>query len=341
MNSAHGRIAMTSSRLQYIELRKNSALQVGIFFAIFACVSLVFFRSVGIPLAEKLFAESFHANLEMEGEGLNMYTNWRMTVAPPVGKHGEVIGDQSDAKIYYYNPLLAILPVVIAIGLFGAGLATSVMSPRLGYLRQKIEREIINTLHRYARIEHAEHSDSDLQELSETIKKADIHRLHDLEDHWHVSFQELEIMQSAIRWRERSMLMRLVRVDDALRHYLREHFTIRYENPVLGMIYIGAAILIIIIGLRGLQFIPKDRPSLVLFAISLEFILLIVYAISLIYTKESEPVETENASLDVQSIFGPGSSNASTQQAEKLLRMFVSTPVVSEARDKEKSSRNT
>ncbi len=327
MTSAQGRTAMTSTRLQYIELRKNTATQVVIFFLLFASIALVFFRTAGIPLAEQLFAESFKAKLEMEGEGLNLYTNWRMTVEPPLGKHGEVVGDQSDVKIYYYNPFLAILPVVLAVGLIAAGLITAVMSPRLGYVRQKLERELINSLHRYARIAHAEHTESDLVEISETIKKADIHRLHELEEHWNVSFQELEVMQAAIRWRERSMLMRLLRANDALRHYLREHFTIRYENTVLGFIYIGAAMLIIIIGLRGLQFIPKDRPSLVLFAISLEFILLIVYAVTLIYTKEAEPEEHDSASMDVQNLFLNNGGTGTTHQAERLLRMFISSPV--------------
>ncbi len=330
MQSAQGRTTMTTSRVHYIELRKNSPLQVIIFFSVFALSSLAFFRFIGVPVAEKLFADSLKAKLEMEGDDLNEYTNWRMTVEPPKGKHGESTGDQQDTKVYYFNPLLAILPVVIALGLFFAGLLTAVLPPHLGYVRQKIEREIINTLHLFARLEHAEHTDQELIELSESIKKADIHHLHELEERWNVSFTELEVAQSAIRWRERSMFMRLMRVDDALRHYLRNHFTIHYENPVLGLIYIGAAILIIIIGLRGLQFIPKDRPSLVLFAISLEFILLIVYAVTLIYTRESDPQEIDHPTMDVQSLFSSSNSPASTQQAEKLLRMFVSTPVQSQ-----------
>ncbi len=317
---------MTSSRVRYIELRKNTPTQVVLFLVIFVSFSFAFFRFVGIPVAEKLFAESFNAKLETSGEGLNEFTNWRMTVEPPRGKHGEVLGDQQDVKIYYYSPLLAIFPVILAVGLLGAGLLTAVMSPRNGYVRQKIEREIINALHHYAHVAHSEHGDADITEISDTIKKADLHRLHELEETWNVAFTDLEVLQSAIRWRERSMLMRLMRVDDAMRLYLRNHFTIRYENPVLGFIYIGAAILIIIIGLRGLQFIPKDRPSLVLFAISLEFTLLIVYAITLIYTKESEQQEVESGMMDVQSLFSGSASPSSTKQAEKLLRMFVSSP---------------
>ncbi len=318
---------MASKRLQYVELRKSSAGQILLFFTIFLLCSVAFFRTVGVPAAEKIFSDSFNATVEKEGEELNLYTNWRMTVDGQHAGRTRSLEDDQSSKVYYYNPLLAIFPLVLAVGLFCAGLFTAVLSPKLGYIRQKIEREIIAALHHFARLEYNDHSDKDLQDVSELIRKADIHRLHELEERWNTSFAELEVLQQAIRWRERNMMGRLLRVDDAMRLYLRNHFTIRYENPVLGMIYIGAAILIIIIGLRGLQFIPKDRPSLVLFAISLEFILLIVYAITLIYTKETEATETDYSGMDVNSLFSTSQRSSSTQQAEKMLRMFVSNPV--------------
>lgn len=96
---------------------------------------------------------------------------------------------------------------------------------------------------------------------------------------------------------------------------------------MMGLIYIGAAVLIIIIGLRGLQFIPKDSPSLVLFAISLEFILLIVYAFTLMYTKAENKTESADMGMsEMHTMFGASPTGSSSRQAEKLLRMFVSGP---------------
>ena len=133
------------------------------------------------------------------------------------------------------------------------------------------------------------------------------------------------MLQQAILWRERSSVGRILHLKDALSLYLRNHFTIEYENTMLGFVFIGAAILIIIIGLRGLQFIPKDKPSLVLFAISLEFILLIIYAITLIYTKQTEEKDAAVNEQQFSAMFTGQTGASSSKQAEKLLRMFVST----------------
>jgi arginine exporter protein ArgO len=86
---------------------------------------------------------------------------------------------------------------------------------------------------------------------------------------------------------------------------LRNHFTIEYEQAVLGSIYVGAAVLIIIIGLRGLQFIPKERPSLVLFAIALEFVLLIAYAVTLMFSPSQESPSRQRNELS--EVFGAAS----------------------------------
>jgi polyhydroxyalkanoate synthesis regulator phasin len=76
-----------------------------------------------------------------------------------------------------------------------------------------------------------------------------------------------------------------------LRLYMAHHFTEKYSNNVTGLAYFGAAILIVIIGIRGLKFIPATKPSLILAAISLEGSLLALLAFGLIYTGEEERVD--------------------------------------------------
>jgi hypothetical protein len=318
---------MASSRLRYIEFRKSTASQIVLFFAVLIVTAFFCFRGAFIPLAKTLFHDSFKADVYTEGGNLNAWTNWRVVVEPGRAAKGGTYGEDGEMKVYFFDPVLATLPLVAGIGAFVALIVCSVIPPGIGLIRQKIEREIINALHHYARIEYGEHTDADLLELSETIARADIHRLHELEDHWHTTVPDLETLQRAILWRQRSLVGRVFNIRDALALYMQQHFTIRYENPVLGLIYIGAAVLIIIIGLRGLQFIPKDSPSLVLFAISLEFMLLIVYAFTLMYTKAVEQAESSEAGVsELQTLFGTSTGGSSRQQAEKLLRMFVAGP---------------
>jgi hypothetical protein len=100
---------------------------------------------------------------------------------------------------------------------------------------------------------------------------------------------------------------------------MREYFTDRYSNAILGLVYIGAAILIIVIGIRGLKFLPATDPSVVLGALGLEFMLLITYAVVLMYGRTEEPSHAAGATHGDSSI----SLDADTQQ---LLRAFLATP---------------
>ncbi len=76
-----------------------------------------------------------------------------------------------------------------------------------------------------------------------------------------------------------------------LRLYMTHHFTHQYSNNVTGAAYLGAAMLIVIIGVRGLKFIPATKPSLILAALSLEGFLLALLGFALLYTTEEEPMD--------------------------------------------------
>jgi hypothetical protein len=70
--------------------------------------------------------------------------------------------------------------------------------------------------------------------------------------------------------------------------YMKFHFVEHYANTVQGLAYAGAAFLIIMIGIRGLKFIPAEKPSAILMALGVEFSLLSLLALSLLYTEEEE-----------------------------------------------------
>lgn len=98
--------------------------------------------------------------------------------------------------------------------------------------------------------------------------------------------KEMEDTTKGIQWsRNRAKFL------GGLRLYMAHHFTEKYSNNVTGMAYFGAAILIVIIGIRGLKFIPATKPSLILAAISLEGSLLALLAFGLIYTEEEERMD--------------------------------------------------
>ncbi|MBL7976415.1 MAG: hypothetical protein JNJ85_15965, partial [Candidatus Kapabacteria bacterium] len=97
---------------------------------------------------------------------------------------------------------------------------------------------------------------------------------------------EIEDIKSAHAWQTNHF-----KIFAALRLYMAHHFTERYSNNVTGFAYGGAALLIIAVGIRGLKFIPAARPSLILFAILLEFSMLALLAFVLFYTEEEERMD--------------------------------------------------
>ena len=70
--------------------------------------------------------------------------------------------------------------------------------------------------------------------------------------------------------------------------YMRFHFTEEHSNVVTGMAYGGAAFLIIVVGIRGLKFIPPTKPSFILFALGVEFTMLVLLAAVMLFTMEEE-----------------------------------------------------
>ncbi len=98
--------------------------------------------------------------------------------------------------------------------------------------------------------------------------------------------KEIKDIKEALLWRRNKVL-----ISKGFKLYMSHHFTEKYSNVVTGMAYGGAAFLIVAVGIRGLKFIPATRPSFILLAIGLEFTLLALMALTLIYTEEEERMD--------------------------------------------------
>lgn len=97
---------------------------------------------------------------------------------------------------------------------------------------------------------------------------------------------EIEDTKDGLLWRRNHLL-----IMKGLRLYMTHHFTEKYANNVTGLAYGGAAFLIVAVGVRGLKFIPAQKPSFIMLAIFLEFTMLSMLAITLIYTEEEERMD--------------------------------------------------
>ena len=148
---------------------------------------------------------------------------------------------------------------------------SSVLPHNFGLVRQKIDRELASALDTICLNTFGYHSDEERTNIARDLRKADLRDLHDYERSWGMNLEDLKALQRALIWRDSNIIMRIFNSNKGLMVYLRFYFTVKYSNTLLGLVYMGAAILIIIIGLRGLKFIPATDPSLVIFSLGLEF----------------------------------------------------------------------
>lgn len=304
-------------------LQRTTASQALVFLVLIGIASSAFFELVALPILHVVFRDSLGAQVRY----LDRWFEWMLTVGAGEGEH---LYRDVEPKVYLFNPILSLLPVIAMVGFIVAAIVSALVPQRIGLVRKNLTREITNAVQELARRHFGPSaSDSECQLLQQRIETASVEQLHVLAEELTMPYDELVLLQRSLLW-GRGGIRRIIYLGSALRLYLRNHFTIEYEQAVLGSIYVGAAVLIIIIGLRGLQFIPKERPSLVLFAISLEFVLLIAYAVTLMF---SQPEDSATRLRDVR---GPrelfltlptaGSSIAAFEHAEKLLRMFIALP---------------
>jgi hypothetical protein len=291
---------------------------------------------------ESFFVSFMHADVNYDGSILeyriaegapkefittNMLTQWGIIER----SSADIIQGKKLVARYLFNPTLALFPLVLFIGIALAAYIVAFLPKSIGLIRQKISREIMNALDNIALSLYGEHTDAEIDEIRNRILDADIRDIHDLANEYQITVGQATNLQDALSWQEsKNMLESFLRTQSAIRFYMRSYFTIQYGNTILGLVYIGAAALIIIIGIRGLKFIPSSEPSIILFALGLEFILLIVYAVTLMLSPNEDTPESygsgANESSGLLSILGnnnESNSNVKAKEVESLLKVFI------------------
>jgi hypothetical protein len=70
----------------------------------------------------------------------------------------------------------------------------------------------------------------------------------------------------------------------------------RYENNAQGLAYLGAAVLIVVIGLRGVQILTKENSAFIVLALLLEFTLIGMLGVMVFY----KPEEGKQGNVDIE-----------------------------------------
>ena len=314
------------SQKSYFELSKHNFAQIFIF-ALLLVLGITIVFAISLPLFQKFFEGFLGGRVFNSGEKIGALidsaimdkkTNYLYLWGVDI-----YINTPSEAR-YWFNPILSLVSSSLIIGMITSVTISSLLPLSSGYMRQKIDREIANLSNKIS-ANFLESDDIESHhEIINMIKNADMRLMYEYVDEWGISIEDIKILQRALIWQQSNVFYKILHINDGITMYMRFYFTIKYGNAMLGFVYMGAAVLIIIVGLRGLKFVPPTQPSIVLFALGLEFTLLITYALNLIYGRQDEEGETVHASNSMQSdnIF-MSSDFGSSREIEKLLRVFI------------------
>lgn len=182
------------------------------------------------------------------------------------------------------NPWLTFGIFSAFVGFIVAVLISAALPRSIGYISNKIEREIDHTVDKIDEQTGDKVSREEIERITSADSNEDL--LPMAKEFGTTIVNEIEDVRAANSWKRSR-----IPVFKGLRLYMKRHFAEKYANQVQGFAYGGAAILIVIIGIRGLKFIPGTQPSILLAAITLEFSLLSLLAITLFYTEEEQRLD--------------------------------------------------
>ncbi len=307
----------------YYDLSVHSRRQLTIFLIMLVGFAFVLFKTM-LPLSTDiiesyLMGEVYNAGEEIaitlernsDVQTTNYYFTWAV----------DTYQDTPQEMRYWINPIYSFTLPILLFSMIISILITTLLPQNIGYMRQKIEREITLALTRIAIYKEGRQNLSIINEIKSDLLNADLKRIHDYTEISPYTVEDLKVLKRALIWLESGFLHKIMNINRGLSMYMRFYFTEKYSNTVLGLVYLGAAFLIIIIGMRGLKFIPSTQPSLVFFALGLEFSMLITYAFTLIFTRQEE--ETHEGDKNHHEPYILSNNYGSDRQVENLLRVFI------------------
>lgn len=211
--------------------------------------------------------------------GMQAYadTHWR-----PFGIDAFVMLPSGDGSMqqFYINPILSFIPFDILFGFMAA--VTIGFMIRMPFFRDRVHHTVTDIKKRL------------MLQLSASAEEVESIIKNDPDNNARLLMRRddinVESVQSEIKAINAAQAYLAGKGSwlSGLNTYMRFHFVEEYSNKVQGMAYGGAAFLIIVVGIRGLKFIPANKPSFILFALGVEFTMLVLLATTMIFTEEEE-----------------------------------------------------
>jgi len=234
-----------------------------------------------------IFAWLFHIELILPGARAIIHglLNSELQVTSALGQWSFQLGEE---QTIYISPVFAFGYIDLFLGLVVALVISMILPESVGFMKMKVLREL-DIVRKRIKAQTGISSDAELDQWF-TWSNSDIESEGERRSFQMVVIREIIDGRDALAWTRRNIIGQIW-IFPAVRLYMTHHFTEHYANMVQGAAYIGAANLIVFIGIRGIKFIPPERPSAILFALWVEFSMLVLLGITLVFTEEEERLD--------------------------------------------------
>ena len=212
--------------------------------------------------------------------GMAAYTS--QTIWHPFGIDATVMIPSGDGSMqqFYINPILSFIPFDILFGFMGA--VSIGFMIRMPFFRDRVHHTVLDIKKRLML-----QLTASAEEVESIIKNDPDNNARLLMRRDDINIESVQSEIKAINSAQAYITGKGSWLS-GLNTYMRFHFVEEYSNKVQGMAYGGAAFLIIVVGIRGLKFIPANKPSFILFALGVEFTMLVLLATTMVFTEEEE-----------------------------------------------------
>jgi hypothetical protein len=202
---------------------------------------------------------------------------------------------QTEQTLYFINPYIAFFPLHVFVASLLAFLLSMFLPAHsdIAWIRKKLNREIEH-IYSLLRKQFEAHN-VDFAEMIQLPlhKREELLRFTTLPE---VVIFELADYIAVRDWVDKKARNPFI----PLKFFFRYRISASYGNIIQGLVSGGAAILIFVIGLRGLKLIPAEEPSLILMALSIEFILLIILMITFAGSAQEERLDRVVKELEAE-----------------------------------------
>lgn len=313
-----------TQKLDYFDLTEHNSIQKIIFWIMI--LSFTFFTFyILLPLTENFFEHYLKGIVYNSGEQLPYRTDIKtqlQTTNPLTYWAVDIYIDTPQESRNWVNPALALFFPSLLPGLALAIILSTWLPRNIGLIKQKIEREIISELDQLTLKVYGVHTRDQRNKIRDQLLNADLRNIHDFEKEWNISADNLLLLRKAILWLNSTGIASIFKSFSAISFFLKFYITKKYTSLILGTVYFGAAVLLLVIGLRGVKFIPASEPSLLFFALGLEFCLLIIYAVTMMYGSDEDEQKSDGKSSNIEKL-ALSKEFGSDKEAENLLKVFV------------------